>query len=107
MLGAGLGESCLTKDPMLVSILHECQSTELIKLTRRITKHILGHVIDFLNRTLKDFGLSIKDARVVMLEVVLAPSTGTRCFIHCSPYWTTIRLWKVHPHLLKEEFQTF
>ncbi|RLG83521.1 MAG: nucleotide sugar dehydrogenase [Thermoprotei archaeon] len=66
--GAGVGGPCLTKDPyMLASLFEEFWGTELIRLARKINEYMPKHTVDIVERALKDFGLSIKDARVAVL----------------------------------------
>jgi len=70
MPGAGVGGPCLTKDPyMLASIFREFWGTQLIELARKINEYMPRHMVEIIEKALKDVGLSIEGAKVAVLGV--------------------------------------
>jgi len=68
MPGAGVGGTCLTKDPyMLASLLREFWGTQLIELARRINEYMPKHTVEIVERVFGDVGMSIRGAKVAVL----------------------------------------
>jgi len=68
MPGAGVGGSCLTKDPyMFASLFKEFWGTRLIELARKINEYMPRHTVEIVEKALRDIGLSVEGAKVAVL----------------------------------------
>jgi len=68
MPGAGVGGTCLTKDPyMLASLLPNFWGVELIRLARRINDYMPKHMVKLIEIALNEVNLSLRGARVAVL----------------------------------------
>jgi UDP-N-acetyl-D-mannosaminuronic acid dehydrogenase len=62
MPGAGVGGSCLTKDPyMLISVDPDFWGSELVKVARRINDYMPIHTVKIIEKALREAGLEINN----------------------------------------------
>jgi UDP-N-acetyl-D-mannosaminuronic acid dehydrogenase len=65
--GAGVGGSCLTKDPyMLAGLMPSFWVTDLISVARKINEYMPHHVVDLVEKAIKDEGLDVAGANVAI-----------------------------------------
>jgi UDP-N-acetyl-D-mannosaminuronic acid dehydrogenase len=73
--GLGVGGPCLPKDPLLLIQNAPADVSQLVRSSRKLNDHIIGHAIDRVSRTLSEIGRDIKLARVTILGVAYKPGT--------------------------------